>query len=106
MTYFDHKRGPGRAQEVPRGPQKVPKGTQGSPKGVPVFPRYGRSVWNDATLRPRYAADGRRVGAVAPQKCKNVPKWTQNEIYGELLFRKSVKMKKCVWTAPARTDCI
>ena len=37
---------------------------------------------------------------------KITPKWTQTEVYGELLFRKSVKMKKCVWTAPARTDCI
>ena len=90
------------SQGIPKGPQA----TQGSPKAIPVFPRYGRSVWNDATLRPRYAADGRRVGAVAPQKCKNAPKWTQNEIYGELLFRKNVEMKKCVWTAPARTDCI
>ena len=85
---------------IPRNPKRSP-GNPGEP--IPVFPRYGRSVWNDATLRPRYAADGRRVGA---QKCKNAPKWTQNEIYGELLFRKSVEMKQSVWTAPARTDCI
>ena len=34
------------------------------------------------------------------------PKWTQYEVCWELLFRKSVKLKKCVWTAPAWTDCI
>ena len=50
---------------------------QGSPKGVPVFPRYGRSVWNHATLRPRYAADGRRVGAFAPQNASQDTQFLQ-----------------------------
>ena len=30
---------------------------------------------------------------------------TQNEVFWDLLFRESVKMEKCVWTAPACTDC-
>ena len=34
------------------------------------------------------------------------PKWTQNENSRKLFFRKSAKLKKCVWTAPAWTDCI
>ena len=37
---------------------------------------------------------------------KMLPKWTQNDDLGKLFFRKSVKLKKCVWTAPAWTDCI
>ena len=37
---------------------------------------------------------------------KWLPKWTQNEDPRELFFRKSAKLKKCVWTAPAWTDCI
>ena len=37
---------------------------------------------------------------------KWLSKWTQNEDPRELFFRKSAKLKKCVWTAPAWTDCI
>ena len=38
------------------------------------------------------------------EKC--VQNGTQNEVFWDLLFRESVKMEKCVWTAPACTDCI
>ena len=34
------------------------------------------------------------------------PEWTQHEDLRKLFFRKSVKLEKCVWTAPAWTDCI
>ena len=37
---------------------------------------------------------------------KWLSKWTQNEGPRELFFRKSAKLKKCVWTPPAWTDCI
>ena len=37
---------------------------------------------------------------------KSIQNGTQNETFWDLLFRESVKMEKCVWTAPACTDCI
>ena len=37
---------------------------------------------------------------------RNDAKWSPNEVLLDLIFKKHVKMKKCVWTAPARTDCM
>ena len=39
-------------------------------------------------------------------KRKTSPKWSPNEVLLDLVFRRNVEMKKCVWTAPARTDCM
>ena len=93
------KRNPKESQKVPRQPRGAQKQSQCSHAtavACEMMPRYAHAT------QPMAAA----LVLLPPQKCKNALKWTQNEIYGELLFRKNVEMKKCVWTAPARTDCI
>ena len=34
------------------------------------------------------------------------PKWTQHTIFWKLFFNNNAKTEKCVWTAPAWTECI
>ena len=34
------------------------------------------------------------------------PKWNQNEVSRKLFFNNNAKTEKCVWTAPAWTECI
>ena len=42
--------------------------------------------------------------AIFDETC--VQNGTQNEVFWGLLFKESAKIEKCVWTAPACTDCI
>ena len=37
---------------------------------------------------------------------KSPPRWSPNEVLLDLIFKNICKCKKCVWTAPACTDCI
>ena len=66
---------------------------------VPCLSHGGAPFFWTIIWRPFFTQHANFVWQVAP-------KWTQHEICGQLLFRQRVKMKKCVWTAQACTDCI